>query len=103
MKKKFKFNRNVNSATENKYFKDFEKLVEEQLAKGRKKYFESDESTIDIISEFDPKFLLANIVKYAIRVSNNDSRCLEDLTKIAANAYIIWLKLDNHILIRKEK
>lgn len=61
--------------------------------KGGKKYAHSDKrEATDIISEFDPKFGYASIMKYIMRDDNDDPRAEEDHAKIATYIFIMWIK-----------
>jgi len=88
--------RDTNIEVKKEYLPLFTKLLEDQLLKGATKYAcnEKREFT-DIICDVvgTKEFIIGNIMKYCGRILNDDPRESEDIVKIAAYAYLLWLKL----------
>ena len=84
---------NTNLKIKRKLFPIFMKAIKQELEKGGKKYAQNNNKEwTDTISEFDPDFMSACILKYIGRVKNSDPRAENDLAKIATYAYLIWIK-----------
>lgn len=69
-------------------FSDFVSELETEISLGNSKY--NTDSTMGVLNSIDPKFPLANIIKYAVRIARGDYRAKKDIVKIAAYAYLYW-------------
>lgn len=73
----------------------FYERIKEQIIKGGEKYEigEGREAT-DLMMEADPRWIMATIIKYAVRYLHSEHE--EDLFKIATYAMLQWIKSGYH-------
>lgn len=83
--------------TKEKHLSMFFGLIKDQLVYGAKKYANSHvrESTDILCEVYGGEWLLGTMNKYLFRFKNTQRE--KDILKIAAYAYILWLKSGFHL------